>query len=126
MVPPPHHLFLRWNQKPRPPVRGFSLWNSPLQGEGPREQQTPLSPSGEGRRICGLGRLEPEGGYLAPPSPQGRQGLFRFSREPRASPALHTAPPNAITRWLVLTLRERLEAPALPRGFFLLRRTASP
>ena len=51
MVPPPHHLFLRWNQKPRPPVRGFSLSGVPL---------TPaLSARGEGDVRRGAGSKLP-------------------------------------------------------------------
>ena len=55
MVPPPHHLFLRWNQKPRSPVRGFSLLWTPPCGVGASRlssRRLPLSPWGEDDRFA--------------------------------------------------------------------------
>ena len=138
MVPPPHHLFLRWNQKPRSPVRGFSLLWTPPCGVGASRlssRKLPLSPLGRGRPLCGRvrGRLNSISGRLSPPHPnplpKGRgkssrtrlrlskpgnlgpgHGLFQQRTCFPLTPHHQVAGPDSCV--------SVLEAPALPRGFF--------
>ena len=74
MVPPPHHLFLRWEpEAPLPRAGLLSFVNSPLRGGGIalEQPQTPPLPLGRGRPLCGRvrGRLNSISGRLSPPHP---------------------------------------------------------